>query len=191
MDYFNDNINFYMEEFEEGLKHAVDFALAEFATVRTGRVSPALVERVSVEYYGTPTILRDLATVTNEDARTLIISPWDVAIRAGVCKALTAANLGSNPIDNGQCIRMIFPQLTEDRRKDLVKSVKAIAENARVVMRNLRRDALDKIKKSAKEDKIGDDDLKAIETDVQKVLDSYIENLDGFLAKKETEILTV
>ena len=191
MDYLNDNINLYMEEFEEALNSAVEHTKIEFANIRTGRVNPIVVEKVTVEYYGTTTPLRDLATINNEDARTLVINPWDVSIRAEVCRALGAANLGANPIDNGQCIRMIFPALTEERRKEIVKDVKAKAEQCRTVMRNERRDVLDKVKKTAKTDKISEDDVKSIETDVQKLLDSYISNLDAILAKKEVEIMEI
>jgi len=191
MDYLNDAINSAMDKYESSLKNTVNFAQGEFNNVRAGRVNPAMVERVTIDYYGTPTILRDLATITNDDARTLVISTWDIAVRVDVCKALHAANLGANPIDNGQVIRMIFPQLTEERRKDLVKQVKVIAENAKVTMRNERRDAIDKIRKASKTDKISEDDIKSIEADVQKLLDSYIATLDKFLAKKEAEIMEV
>jgi ribosome recycling factor len=191
MDYLNDEINFGMEEYEESLKHAVDFALSEFNNVRTGRVSPSILERITVEYYGTPTHLRELASITNEDSRTLIINPWDIAVRPEVCKALGAANVGANPIDNGQYIRMIFPALTEDRRKELVRQAKGLAENARVVMRNERRDCLDKIRKTAKADKMSEDDIKQIESDIQKILDTYNANLDTFLSRKEAEIMTI
>ena len=191
MDYLNDAINEEFDKYENKLKNAVNFALNEFATVRTGRINPSIVERVTVEYYGTPTILRDLATITNEDARSLIISPWDISIRPEVCKVLVAANLGANPIDNGQFIRMIFPNLTEERRKELVKQVKSIAENVRVTMRNERRVAIDAMRKIAKADKTSEDELKQIESDIQKLVDNYIVNLDTFLGKKEAEIMEV
>ena len=190
-DYFNDAINDAMLEFESGLEHAVHFATTEFQTVRTGRVSPTIAERVTVEYYGVTTPLRELATITNEDARTILVNPWDISVRAEVCRVLAAANLGANPIDNGQYIRLIFPPLTEDRRKDLVRQVKQIAENTRVTMRNARRDVIDKVKKAAKAEKLSEDDVKAIETDVQKMLDSYITNLDTYLSKKEAEIMEI
>jgi len=191
MDYLNDTINLYMEEYEEQLKHAVDFAVAEFTNIRAGRVSGGMVERISVDYYGTPTILRDLATISNEDSRTLVINPWDIAVRPAVCAALAAANLGVNPIDNGQYIRMIFPQLTQDRRKELVKQVKAVAENSKITMRNERRAAIDGIRKTAKAEKLGEDEVRAIEEDVQKMLDSYVDTLETFLTKKEAEIMEV
>jgi len=191
MDYLNDSINEELDKYENKLKNTVSFALNEFTTIRTGRVSPTIAERVTVEYYGTPTILRDLATITNEDARTIIINPWDISIRPEVCKVLAAANLGANPIDNGQFIRMIFPALTEERRKELVKQVRVIAENVRVTMRNERRDALDAVRKITKADKTSEDEVKQIETDIQKLIDSYISNLDTYLAKKEAEIMEV
>jgi len=191
MDYLNDTINLYMDDYEDSLKKAVNHAVSEFANVRAGRVNGGMVERVTVDYYGTPTILRDLASISNEDARTLIINPWDIAIRTTVCNALAAANLGANPIDNGQCIRMIFPQLNQERRVELCKTVKDIAEHAKVTMRNERRSVIISIKKAAKDEKLGEDDIRAIEEDVQKLLTSYTDTLETFLAKKEAEIMEI
>jgi len=191
MDYYNEQINKAMESYKDSLKSAVSFAQAEFQNIRAGRVNPAIVERVTVEYCGAQMNLVDLATITNEDARTLVISPWDIAIRPEVCKVLGAANLGANPIDNGQCIRMIFPQLTEERRKDLVKQVKEIAEKIRVTMRNERRDVIDAIRKIAKTDKMSEDDVKSIESDIQDQLNDYMKSLDTFYQRKETEILAI
>jgi len=191
MDYLNDSINQAIDTYEGGLKKAVNFAQSEFTNIRAGRVNPSIVERVTVEYYGTPTPLRDLATITNEDSRTILVNPWDVSVRADVCKALGSANVGANPIDNGQYIRMIFPALTEERRRELVKQVKAIAENAKIAMRNERRDAIDKVKRAAKTDKLSEDEIKGIEIDIQNMLDNYTKTLDSFLAKKESEIMEV
>ncbi|MDR0462242.1 MAG: ribosome recycling factor [Christensenellaceae bacterium] len=191
MEYFDDAISTAIDTFEGKLDDSVNFALGEFSNIRAGRVSPAVVENITVEYYGTPTRLRDLATITNEDSRTILINPWDVAVRPEVTKALGAANIGANPIDNGQYIRMIFPALTEERRKEFVKHVRVLAENGRVAMRNERRDAMDKVRKIAKDIKLGEDELKTIETNIQKMLNDYIANLDNFLQKKEAEIMTV
>jgi len=191
MDYLNEEINGAMDKYESGLKTAVAHAQNEFSNIRAGRVSVSVVERIMVTYYGTPTPLRDLATISNEDSRTLLINPWDISVRPEVCKALGAANIGANPIDNGQFIRMIFPALTEERRKELVKQVRIIAENVRVTMRNERRVAIDAVRKIAKSDKMSEDEIKQIEGDIQKLVDNYIANLDSFLAKKETEILEV
>jgi len=191
MDYFNENINFAMELYKDKLKSAVSHAATEFSNIRAGRVNPAIIERVTVEYCGAHMPISDLATITNEDARTLVISPWDIAVRSEMCRALGSANLGANPIDNGQYIRMIFPQLTEDRRRDLVKQVKTIAESSRVTMRNERRDVMDKVRKAAKTDKFSEDELKGIETDIQKLLDDDIKNLDTILSRKEAEIMEI
>jgi len=191
MDYLNDNINEAMDKYEDGLKKAVAHAQSEFSNIRAGRVSGTIVERITVMYYGTPTLLRDLATISNEDARTLLINPWDISVRPEVCKALGSANVGANPIDNGQFIRMIFPPLTEERRKELVKQVRGVAESSRIAMRNERRDTLDKVKKTAKNDKLGEDEIKSIESDIQKLLDTYVANLDSFLSKKESEIMEI
>jgi|GEM_PF-43922 len=189
--YLVNNIEELEDTFESRLQSAVNFALSEFSNVRAGRVSAAIIESLTVMYYGNPTRLKELATITNEDSRTLVINPWDVAVRPEVCKALASANVGANPIDNGQYIRMIFPALTEDRRKELVKQVRAIAENGRVTMRNERRDFVSKAQKLAKDLNIGEDELRSVEAGLQKTLNDYIGNLENFLAKKEAEILEI
>ena len=191
MSYLSDTIDEAMLVFEEKLEKAVNFVKSEFANVRAGRVNPAIVERITVEYYGTPTALRELATITNEDSRTLLVNPWDISIRPEVCKALGSANIGANPIDNGQFIRMIFPALTEERRKDLVKQIKQICESAKITMRNERRDVMDKLKKAGKEEKLGEDDIRSIEQDIQKLLDNYVVSVEKLLAKKEIEIMEI
>ena len=191
MDYMSDNVNVTMLELEEGFEKAVNFVKSEFANVRAGRVSGAIVERITVTYYGNPTPLKELATISNEDARTILVNPWDISIRPEVCKAIGAANIGANPIDNGQFIRLIFPPLTEDRRKELVKQIKDISEKSRVTMRNERRDALDRIKKITKEEKFSEDDAKNIEHDVQKMLDNYVASVDKLLEKKISEIMEI
>ncbi|MCL2229363.1 MAG: ribosome recycling factor [Firmicutes bacterium] len=191
IDSYGEEIKAACDTFENALEHAVNFVLSQFSDIRAGRVSPSLVEGITVEYYGTPTRLKDIATITNEDSRTLIINPWDVSIRPEVGRVLMAANVGANPIDNGQNIRMTFPALTEDRRKELCKQVRQIAEDGRVTMRNARRDVMQKTQKIAKETKLSEDEQKGLETDIQKILNDYIANLDSFLTKKETEIMAV
>lgn len=191
MEYLNDNINFAMLSFDERLGKAVEHVRNEFLMVRAGRVNPGIVERVSVEYFGTPTPLKQLANISCADSRTVVINLWDTAILRDACKALTAASLGATPIDDGRVIRLIFPQLTEERRKELVKQVKTISEEGKVAMRNERRDVLDKIKKICKEDKVSEDEQRAVEADVQKVLDTYIGSLEKLLEKKETEIMEI
>ena len=187
----NDKINEAMLMFEEKLEKAVNHVRSEFANVRAGRVSGAIVERITVDYYGTPTPIKELATITNEDSRTLLVNPWDIAIRPEVCKAIGSANIGANPIDNGQYIRLIFPALTEERRRDLVKQIKTIIEGAKVIMRNERRAAIDQVKKAGKDEKLSEDDLKSMEVDIQKLLDNYIASIDKLFEKKETEIMEI
>lgn len=191
MNYLNDNINFALMNFEERLEKCVEYVRGEFLMVRAGRVNPSIVERVAVEYFGTPTPLKQLANISCADSRTVVINLWDTAVLREACKALTAASLGATPIDDGRVIRLIFPQLTEERRKELAKQVKKICEDGKVTMRNERRDVLDKIKKICKEDKLGEDEQKTIEADVQKVLDSYISSLDKLHEKKEAEIMEI
>jgi ribosome recycling factor len=170
-----------MLELEEGFEKAVNFVKNEFANMRAGRVSGSIVERVTVPYYGNSTPLKELATISNEDSRTILVNPWDISIRSEVCKAIAAANVGANPIDNGQYIRLIFPTLTEDRRRELVKQIKDIVEKSKVTMRNERRDTLDKIKRITKEEKFSEDDTKNIENDVQKVIDNYTASVEKLL----------
>ena len=191
MDYLNENINMMMLEYEEKLGERTNHIKNEFALIRAGRVNSAIVERVSVDYFGTPTPLKNLANISCSDSRTIVINLWDTAIIRETSRALENANLGANPIDDGRIIRMIFPQLTADRRKELVKQVKTIAENGRVAMRNDRRSALDTLKKIVKDEKLSEDDQSLVEKDVQKLLDTYISSLDRILEKKETDILAV
>ena len=191
MDYLNENITEQMFNFEERLEKSVTYVKNEFGLVRAGRVNPGIVERVTVDYFGTPTPLKQLANISCADSRTIVINLWDTAIIREVCKAIGNANVGASPIDDGRIIRLIFPQLTEERRKELVKQVKKICEEGKIAMRNDRRDALDKIKKICKEQKISEDEQKSVEVDVQKMLDSYVSSLDKLLEKKESEIMEI
>jgi len=191
MDYLNEQINEMLLNFEERLDKVATFVKGEFQLVRAGRVSPAIVERVTVDYFGTSTPLKQLANISCSDSRTVVINLWDIAILRETCKALTLAQLGANPIDDGRVIRLIFPQLTEERRKELVKQVKKIAEEGKVAMRNDRRAAMDTLKKVQKSDNISEDDVASIEKDIQKLLDSYTSSLDKLLENKEKEIMEV
>ena len=191
MDYLNENITEQMLLFEERLEKSVNFVRNEFTMVRAGRVNPAIVERITVDYFDTPTPLKQLANISCSDSRTIVINLWDTAIIREACKAIGNANVGANPIDDGRVIRLIFPQLTEERRKELVKQVKKICEEGKIAMRNDRRDVLDKVKKICKENKISEDEQKSIEVDVQKMLDSYISSLEKLLEKKEAEIMEI
>ena len=191
MDYLNEKLNELLINYEEKLSKRFDYLKNEFIAVRAGRVDTRIVERVTVDYFGTMTLIKNLANISCTDARTIVVNPWDASILSSMVKALGAANLGATPVDDGRIIRLVFPQLTADTRKDLVKKVSKIAEEARVSMRNERRDALDQLKKIHNAEKISEDDVKNVEHDVQKILDDYIANVDTALNQKEKDIMTI
>lgn len=191
MDYLNDKLNELLINFEEKLSKRFDYLKNEFIAVRAGRVDTRIVERVTVDYFGTMTPIKNLANISCTDARTIVVNPWDGSILSSMVKVLSAANLGTTPVDDGRIIRLVFPQLTAETRKDLVKKVHKMAEETRVGMRNERRDALDQLKKISNTDKISEDDVKNVEHDVQKILDDYVSNIDTALAQKEKDIMTI
>ncbi|MBQ7973663.1 MAG: ribosome recycling factor [Clostridia bacterium] len=191
MDYLNDKLNELLFNCEEKLSKRFDYLKNEFITIRAGRVDTRIVERVTVDYFGTMTPIKNLANISCTDARTIVVNPWDASVLSSMVKALGAANLGATPVDDGRIIRLVFPQLTAESRKELVKKVHKIAEETRVSMRNERRDALDQLKKINNAEKISEDDVKNVEQDVQKILDDYIANVDTALAQKEKDIMTI
>lgn len=163
----------------------------EFSTVRTGRASGSLLEKITVEYYGSPTPLLQIASVSVPEPQMLVISPYDKNAIGGIEKAILASDLGLNPANDGQVIRLPFPPLTEERRKDLVKLCKHYAEESRVAVRNIRRDVNDHLKKQEKDAEISQDDLRRLEVEVQKATDSHIKDIDELLKRKEQEIMEV
>ncbi|MCM1404203.1 MAG: ribosome recycling factor [Prevotella sp.] len=191
MDYLNDKLNELLINYEEKLSKRFDYLKNEFIAVRAGRVDTRIVERVSVDYFGTMTPIKNLANISCTDARTIVINPWDGSVLSSMVKALGAANIGTMPVDDGRIIRLIFPQLTAETRKELVKKVHKIAEETRVGMRNERRDALDQLRKINNTDKLSEDDVKNVERDIQKMLDDYIGNVDTSLTQKEKDIMTI
>ncbi len=191
MDYLNEKLNELLINYEEKLSKRFDYLKNEFIAVRAGRVDTRIIERVTVDYFGTMTPIKNLANISCTDARTIVVNPWDASILSSMVKALAAANLGATPIDDGRIIRLVFPQLTAETRKDLVKKVNKIAEESRVGMRNERRDALDQLKKINNAEKISEDDVKNVEHDIQKILDDYIANVDTALNQKEKDIMTI
>ncbi|MCQ2382676.1 MAG: ribosome recycling factor [Clostridia bacterium] len=191
MDYLNEKLNEMLLGYEEKLSKRFDHLKNEFIAVRAGRVDTRIVERVTIDYFGTMTPIKNLANISCTDARTIVVNPWDGSVLSSMVKALAAANLGTTPVDDGRVIRLIFPQLTAETRKDLVKKVHKLAEDTRIGMRNERRDALDQLKKINNTDKLSEDDVKNVEHDVQKMLDDYIGNVDSALAQKEKDILTI
>ncbi len=191
MDYLNEKINTAFGSFEEKLNKRFEFLTNEFISLRAGRVDVRIVEKVTVDYFGTPTLIKNLANISCSDARTVVINPWDASVLSAMVKSLGAANLGASPVDDGRIIRLIFPQLTEETRKELVKKVKKIAEEVKVSMRNDRRDAIDQIKKINTEEKISEDDVKQSENDIQKMLNDYIGNVDNVVEQKVKDIMTI
>ena len=177
----------YGKRMEKALVHLAE----EFGAVRAGRANAKVLDRISVEYYGTETPLNGVATISSLDARTLVIQPWDTQLLKEIQKAIQASDLGINPQNDGRVIRLIFPQLTEERRKELAKQVKKYAEEAKVAMRNIRRDGMDYVKKLKKNTEITEDDQKKAEKDLQDMLDKYIKKVDEALAAKEKELLAI
>ena len=179
------------KEYARRMDKAVDHLNEEFGAVRAGRANPKVLDRISVEYYGSETPLNGVATISTPDARTLVIQPWDTKLLKEIQKAIQVSDLGINPQNDGRVIRLTFPQLTEDRRKDLVKQVKKYAEDAKVAMRNIRRDGMDYVKKLKKNSEITEDDQKKAEKDLQDLLDKMIKKVDAALAAKEKELMSL
>ena len=177
----------YGRKMDKTLEHLAE----EFDAVRAGRANPRVLDRITVEYYGSETPLNGVATISTPDARTLVIQPWDTKLLKEIQKAIQTSDLGINPQNDGRVIRLVFPQLTEDRRKDLVKQVKKYAEEAKVAMRNIRRDGMDYVKKLKKASEITEDDQKKAEKDLQDLLDKYTKKADEALAAKEKELMAI
>lgn len=178
-------------EFTDKMKKTTEVLSSQFASVRAGRANPAVLDQISVAYYGTTTPLHQVATIASPDPRTLTIQPWDGSILKDIERAILTSDLGINPQNDGKIIRLLFPQLTEERRKDLVKQVKKYGEEAKVAIRNIRRDAMDKFKAQKKKSEITEDDLKDIEKDMQKLTDEHIKEIDALTAKKEKELTDI
>ena len=174
---------------EEKLEKAVDHLSAEYVTVRAGRANPKILDNIVVDYYGSPTPLKQMANITVPEARMLVINLFDKSATKEVVKAIAASDIGINPTDDGKVIRLVFPQLTEERRKELVKQVKKMSEDCQVVLRNERRDALDKAKKLKKDMNFSEDELASFEKDVQNYLDKYIDGAEDLTKAKEKEVL--
>jgi len=187
----NDIIDEIFLEFEDNNEKAVAHLKSEFLAVRAGRANPHVLDKVTVDYYGSPTPLAHVSNISVQDARMLVISPWDVSLVKEINKAILASDVGLTPSDDGRVIRLTFPALTEDRRRELVKSTKKIAEDTKVICRNARRDALDELKKLKKDSKISEDDLAGYEKDVQKTLDAVCAKIDAMMEEKEKEIMQV
>ena len=175
-------------EYTDRMKKTLDVMQANFAAVRAGRANAAVLDQIRVDYYGTPTPINQIASIASPDPRTLTIQPWDAGTMKLIEKAIQASDLGINPQNDGRVIRLAFPQLTEERRKELIKQVRKYGEESKTAIRNIRRDAMDAFKKQQKKSEITEDDLKNAEKDVQKLTDDYISDVDKMVAKKEKEL---
>ena len=164
---------------------------SEFNSVRAGRANPSVLDKIKVEYYGAPSPLNAVASISVPDARTLAIQPWDASLTKEIEKAILASDLGITPNNDGKIIRLNFPPLTEERRKDLVKQIHKLAENTKVAVRNIRRDAMESFKNMKKNSEITEDDLKSAEKDLQDITDKYIKIIDGKLAEKENDLMSL
>jgi len=185
------DIELLLEETQEGMDGAIDAMKRAFAGIRTGKASPALAEGLMVEYYGTQTRLRDIASITAPEPRLLVIQPWDQTAVKSIEKAIQASSLGISPVTDGRVIRLPIPELSEERRKDLSKLVHKRAEEARVEIRAMRRDANEAAKQAQKSSKLTEDDLQTLTKDIQELTDASIKQVDDLLKKKDAELMMV
>lgn len=180
-----------VKPFEDKMTKTMEVLKEEYASVRAGRANPHLLDKLRVDYYGTPSPIQSVANVSVPEARVIQIQPWESKMIKEIEKAILASDIGITPGNDGKIIRLVFPELTEDRRKDLVKDIKKKAEAAKVAVRNVRRDANDAIKKAAKANEISEDEQKQIEDEIQKITDKYVTEIDKCTDAKTAEIMTV
>ena len=178
-------------ELEERMEKTLSVLQENLSEIRAGRANPAILNKISVDYYGVPTPINQVAGISVPEARLIVIQPWDASILKEIEKAILASDIGLNPNNDGKVIRLAFPELTEERRKELVKDIKKIGEDSKVSIRSIRRDGIDEAKSMEKESLITEDDLKRAEEQVQKITDKYIEEIDSIISKKEAEIMSV
>lgn len=180
-----------LKEFEARMDKTIDFYHNDINSVRAGRANPAVLNKVTVDYYGVPTPVQQVGNISVPEPHTLLIQPWDASVLGEIEKAINKSDIGINPQNDGKTIRLSFPPLTEERRRELAKGIHKKAEEAKVSVRGIRRDAIDFFKKAQKNSEITEDDLKGLETDVQKLTDRKIQEIDTILAKKEKDIMEV
>ena len=179
------------EKAKSKMEKSINVMLSEFASIRAGRANPNVLDKVKVDYYGSPTPVNQMAAVSVAEARVLVITPWDKSTLKSIEKAIQASDIGINPQNDGQVIRLTFPQLTEDRRKEIVKEVKKRGEDTKVAIRSIRRDAMEKIKAKKKNSEITEDEQKDGEEAIQKMTDKFCKEVDEHVAEKEKEILSI
>ena len=176
---------------KERMEKSIGAFKEKLSEIRAGRANPAILNKVKIDYYGTPTPINQVAGVSVPEARLIVIQPWDVSVLKDIEKAILASEIGLNPNNNWKVIRLAFPELTEERRKELAKEIRKIAEEAKVAIRAIRRDGIDEAKAKQKNSEITEDELKSAETEIQKITDKYIDEIDKILADKEKEIMSV
>ena len=180
-----------IKNYDEKMLKTIEVVKANFASVRAGRANAGVLDRISVEYYGTPTPLNQVAAISSPDPRTLVIQPWDNSLLKAIETAIQTSDLGINPQNDGRVLRLAFPQLTEERRKELTKQVKKYGEEGKVAVRNIRRDAMDEIKKKTKKSEITEDDQKNLEKELQDLTDKRCKEIDELTAKQDKELMAV
>jgi ribosome recycling factor len=180
-----------VKQYDEKMQKSLESLNEEFGAIRAGRANPRILDKLRVDYYGTPSPLQSVANISVPEARVLMIQPWESSLIKEIEKAIINSDLGLTPSNDGKIIRLTFPELTEERRKDLVKDIKKKAENAKVAVRNIRRDANDAIKKMSKASEISEDEVKDLEDQIQKMTDKYVAEMDKAMEAKSKEILTV
>ena len=176
---------------EEKMKKTVSVLTEEYKAIRAGRANPAVLDKIMVDYYGAPTAINQLAAVSVTEARVLTVQPWDASVCRAIERAIQTSDLGINTQSDGKTIRLIFPQLTEERRRDLVKDIAKMSEESKIAIRSIRRDAIDKLKTMKKNSELTEDDLKQAEKKTQDLTDKYCKEIDGLFAKKEKELMEI
>lgn len=180
-----------LNEYQDKMEKSLDNLIEEFASVRAGRANPHVLDKLRVDYYGTPSPIQSVANVSVPEARMIQIQPWEPSLVKEIEKAILCSDIGINPTNDGKVIRLVFPELTEERRKELAKDIKKKGENAKVAIRNIRRDAMDHFKKVGKAEDISEDEIKDLEDGIQKLTDSFVAKIDKAIDEKSKEILTV
>ena len=180
-----------VQEYDVKMKKTIEVVKSDFSSVRAGRANAAVLDRITVEYYGTPTPINQVASISSPDPRSLMIQPWDGSILRAIEKAIQTSDLGITPLNDGKVIRLMFPQLTEERRKELTKQVKKYAENGKVAIRNIRRDAMDKFKAMKKNSEITEDEQKEYEKELQDLTEKRCKDIDALAVEKEAELMAV
>ncbi len=178
-------------EFEERMEKALESLRIKLSEVRAGRANPAILNKVRIDYYGTSTPINQVAGISVPEARVIMIQPWDISILKDIERAILASEIGITPNNDGKVIRLIFPELTEERRKELVKEIRKYAEDSKVAVRNVRRDGMDKAKALEKDGELTEDELKSAESEIQKLTDKYVEEIDKIIEAKELEVMSI